>query len=546
MTLELRDYQREAVEAVEAAELRGVRRVLVVMATGLGKTVCFAELIRRRGPRALVLAHREELLDQAADKLRALAPGLRVGIVQADRDDPDADVVVASVQTLAQLRRLEALGSGFRTVVVDEAHHAVAESYRGILTRLRCFEPGGPLLVGVTATPQRSDQAGLSNVFEELVFELGILEGIAGGWLCDLRAKRILLEADFSQLRVQSGDYAPGQAAELLQDAGAPEAIAEAWAQHAPERKGLVFTPTVELAHRCAEALSAQGVPCEALDGSTPSEERQGILRRLRTGETRAVANCAVLTEGFDEPSIDCIAMARPTRSQALFLQCLGRGTRPWPGKQDCLLLDVVGVTGRHDLVTLASLFGAPLRRLEQGASVTEALEAERLAHQSPGLEGRRVVAVDVELVRRQRAQWICVPGGVYALGTGSGGTLTIEPRSGGFAVVHEERDAGHALVAEAPTLELAFGLAEAWLRRQVDANRVQALVRPDAPWRQRPASERQLAALARWGVSVPRDRWGAAQLTAGEASDRLTASATAARIRRRGPMHELVHGSSR
>lgn len=180
--IELRGYQLDALAAIEAAERRGVRRQLVVMATGMGKTIVFSELVRRRRPgRCLVIAHREELLDQARDKLLVVDPTADVGIVQAGRDETDARIVVASIQTLARQSRLDRIGRDFATIVVDEAHHAPAESYVKLLDSLGALEPDGPLTLGFTATGERGDKAALGGVFQEIVYELGILQGMADG-----------------------------------------------------------------------------------------------------------------------------------------------------------------------------------------------------------------------------------------------------------------------------------------------------------------------------------------------------------------------------
>jgi len=516
-TLALRPYQREALERIREAQARGIRRPLVQMPTGTGKTVLFSHLIAQRGGRSLVLAHRDELLDQAAQKLRAVLPGARVGKVKAEKDEHGAPIVVASVQTLSRPARLARVVPDFTTVVVDEAHHAAAESYRRVLGHLRAFEPDGPLVLGVTATPARGDGQGLDGIFEEIVFEAGILEMIRGGFLSDLRAKQIQLEADFGGLHVRRGDFVEAEVERELLAADAPAHVAEAWLEHGKDRRGLIFATTVRLAHAIAEELLEAGIAAEALDGTTPQEERRAILGRLRTGETAAVANCAVLTEGFDEPTIDCVAIVRPTRSRLLYQQMIGRGTRRWPGKFNCLLLDFVGATSRHDLLTAATLFGVEPRDVERSlvdaAAVQERLELRRDAL-------GRLVARDVELFRSVPMAWVRVSPEHFVLGVGDG-HLELRPRGEGFAVLHRHRGGEAELMGAAGTLELALGIAEDHVR----GLRAETLVRPDAPWRAKPATEKQLSALRR--LRVP----AGAGLTAGEASELLTAAV--ARLRR-------------
>ena len=202
------------------------------------------------------------------------------------------------------------------------------------------------------------------------------------GYLVDLRAIQVLLQADFDTLRTPRGDFVEADLETLLLAANAPAQVLAAFQAHAADRKALLFTPTVATAYAMADTFCAAGITAEALDATTPLATRRAILQRLHTGATRVVANCAVLTEGFDEPSVDCIIVARPTQSLPLYQQMLGRGTRTYPGKMDCLLLDVVGVSTQHTLHTAATLFGcAPATLARQ--SVLEVLDARARAPQA-------------------------------------------------------------------------------------------------------------------------------------------------------------------
>src|SRR5712671_5487294 len=368
-----RPYQYEAVAALLAATARGLHRPLLVLPTGTGKTIIFALLVQRRGGRALILAHRDELIQQALDKLHLVDPTLPLGIVQAAHDELTAPTVVASVQTLSRRPRLTRLVPDFQTIVIDEAHHASAPTYRRILEYCHAWHPEGPLVVGVTATPERGDRHSLRPVFDRIVYQKTLLEMMQAGYLVDLRALQVLLQADFGALRTQHGDFVDAELETLLLAANAPAQVLAAFQSHAADRKALLFTPTVALAYAMAATFCAAGIAAEALDGTTPLATRRAILQRLHTGATRVVANCAVLTEGFDEPSVDCIIIARPTQSAPLYQQMLGRGTRTYPGKTDCLVLDVVGVSTRHTLHTAATLFGCDAARLAQ-QSVLEIL----------------------------------------------------------------------------------------------------------------------------------------------------------------------------
>lgn len=360
----LRDYQQVCVDRTFAEWARGLRRVAAVLPTGAGKTVIFSALIHRfrelyPDEKVLVLAHRGELLDQAAAKLRDAAPDLRVGLVMAGANQVSADVIVASQQTLARPNRLARLPR-IGLVVVDETHRAMGPSYLRVLEDLGCLEPDGPLTLGVTATFTREDKFRLTDFFQSVSFSLDILDLIGHDppYLVPPRFKRVLVEGlDLSGVRVSrvdgARDLAAGELDEAMERAGAPGVVAAAYRAHAADRSGIVFCPTVSSAEHVAQALADLGITAESLAGSTPKAQRQDILARFKLGLLQVVTNCGVLTEGFDAPRTSCIVIARPTMSKILFRQMVGRGLRLFAGKEDALILDVVGATGRNDLRTL-------------------------------------------------------------------------------------------------------------------------------------------------------------------------------------------------
>jgi ATP-dependent helicase IRC3 len=505
-TVTLRDYQTEAVEAVLAAPDQGIQRPLIAMPTGGGKTICFAEIIRRRPGRALVLAHRDELITQAVDKIHMVIPGADIGVVKAARHEADRSIVVASVQSL-NAKRLERMGE-YSTVIVDEAHHVRASGYERALSALGSFEDGGPLTVGVTATPERGDRLALGTVFQKVVFRRSLVWMIAKGYLSDIRAIQIHLKADFDKLKVRQGDYVDSEVAELLHDAQAPQMAVKGYQEHAAGRRAIVFTPTVALAYEMAEAFRAAGIPAEGIDGTTATEERRAILSRLRTGETLVVANAALLVEGFDEPAVDCIIGAKPTRSKSAYLQMIGRGLRLFPGKTDCLVLDLVGSTTRHDLVTTASLLGKKTR-LETGKSLLAGIRTAEAAGQEVTDELGELVAVRVELFRK--LTWVPLPGGRWTLPLPDG-RITLLPQGEGWRVEREDKAGRRGVIAEGVSLEWAQGIAEDLVRSEG----AEWLTDPERPWRRKPASDKQAAILRRKGLWTP-------GMSAGEASDAIT-----------------------
>jgi ATP-dependent helicase IRC3 len=511
-----RPYQREAVAALLAAAARGVHRPLLVLPTGTGKTIIFALLVQQRGGRALILAHRDELIQQAVAKLRLVDPRLAIGVVQAEQDDHAAPTVVASVQTLSRRERLARLVPDFHTLVIDEAHHAPAPTYQRILEHCRVGRPNGPLVVGVTATPERGDRQSLRPVFERIVYQKSLVEMMQAGYLVDLRAVQVLLQADFDGLRTRRGDFVEAELEALLFAANAPAQVLAAFQTHAAERKALLFTPTVATAYAMAATFAAAGIAAEALDGTTPLAERRAILQRFHRGATQVVANCAVLTEGFDEPAVDCIIVARPTQSRLLYQQMLGRGTRTYPGKADCLILDVVGVSTRHAVQTAAVLFDCEAATLaRQTVTAILAARARQAREREAAIQGT-LRSTPVDLFTRRALRWVQTRQGAWVLSLGAQhGTLRLRPDGPEtWQVVQVRRDAAPVQLGVALPLAYAQGLAEDFARRQGVAQLVEA----EAPWRQQPATEKQTVLLQRLGLAV---RPG---LTKGEAADLLAA----------------------
>lgn len=356
-TVELRPYQLEALAGIDDAFTRA-RSALVVAATGTGKTTTFAEAIRRRhrqGP-ALVIAHRQELIDQAARRIRQQT-GLVVGIEKAERyAERDSDVVVASVQTLgtADDRRLSSWRRDhFQLLVIDEAHHAIATSYRRILD---WFE--GAKVLGVTATPDRADEQAMGQVFEEVahIYEIG--DAIADGYLCRIRAQFVHCEAvDLAGVHTVAGDLNQGELEMVMSSEAALHQVARPTIELAGERPTVVFTTSVANAHRLAEVFNRyQPESTRAIDGETDDTTRRRTLNDFDQGRFRRIVNVGVLTEGWDCPRVSCVAMGRPTKSRALYAQMAGRGTRVLAGKDDLLILDFVGNAGKHKLVSASDV----------------------------------------------------------------------------------------------------------------------------------------------------------------------------------------------
>lgn len=353
--------------------------MLVCLPTGAGKTVVFAQLARMAKRPVVVIAHREELLAQAADKLqRALGPDARVSVEQGERRaDAAARVVVCSVRSLRsdRLARLRgALRPGL--VIYDECHHAPADDNLRVLRELGCFEADWDgTLVGFTATTARGDGKALERVFEQIVYARTLAEMIAEGYLVPLRGYRVATQADLTRITAPRGDadLREDELAEAVDIEERNALVARSIQELARDRRTVAFCVTVAHAQNLRRSLAALGVRAAAVYGDMPADARARVLADFAAGRIQVVTNVAVLTEGFDDPGVSCVAMARPTRSEGMYAQCVGRGTRLAEGKRDCLVLDFVDVSSLS-LCSLPSLFGMPRNLNLEGREVREAL----------------------------------------------------------------------------------------------------------------------------------------------------------------------------
>lgn len=352
MGQELRPYQQQARERIHAEWENGHTRTLLVLPTGTGKTIVFASVAAdqvRAGDRVLILAHRGELLEQAADKLQR-STGLVSAVEKADATCLNTwfRVVVGSVQTLQRTARLERFPHDyFGTIIIDEAHHAITDGYRRILDY---FDHARVL--GVTATPDRGDMRNLGEVFDSLAFEYKLTDAIKEGYLCRIMAQTIPLQLDISSVTMSGGDYAVGDLGTALDPY--LEQIAAEMAQRCKGRKTVVFLPLIKTSQKFRDLLNSHGFRAAEVNGQ--STDRKEVLADFDAGKYNVLCNSMLLTEGWDCPSVDCVVVLRPTKVRSLYSQMVGRGTRLSPGKSDLLLLDFLWMTDKHELCRPADL----------------------------------------------------------------------------------------------------------------------------------------------------------------------------------------------
>lgn len=405
--MELRPYQQEAKNSIFSQWENGIQNTLLVLPTGCGKTIVFAKVAEecvRRGDRVLILAHRGELLDQAADKI-GNSTGLGCATEKAEQSCLGSwfRIVVGSVQSMMREKRLSQFPQDyFNTIIIDEAHHCISDSYQKVLQHF----PDANVL-GVTATPDRGDMKNLGTVFESLAYEYTLPKAIKEGYLSPIKAVTIPLKVDLSGVGMQSGDFKAGDLGTALD----PYLynIAEEMKKYCQGRKTVVFLPLIKTSQKFRDILNESGFHAAEVNGD--SQDRTEILQGFNDGKYDVLCNSMLLTEGWDCPSVDCVVVLRPTKVRSLYCQMVGRGTRLSPGKDHLLLLDFLWHTERHELCHPAHLICESeevakkmTENLENAAFPVDIEEAEKTAAEDVVAQREEALAKQLaEMKRRKR-----------------------------------------------------------------------------------------------------------------------------------------------
>ncbi|BFH16528.1 DEAD/DEAH box helicase [Paenibacillus melissococcoides] len=408
--MELRGYQQEARGAIQAEWDKGVQRTLLVLPTGCGKTIVFSKVIEDRvrlGERVLVLAHRGELLDQASDKLER-STGLKCATEKAEQTSIGSwfRVVVGSVQTMMREKRLQQFDKDFfDTIIIDEAHHCISDSYQRVL---QYFE--GANVLGVTATPDRGDMRNLGAYFESLAYEYTLPKAIKEGYLSPIKALTIPLKLDLSAVGQQAGDFKSSDLGTAL-DPYLESIAAEMW-RVAQDRKIVVFLPLVKTSQKFTTILNAVGFRAAEVNGE--SQDRAEILEDFDAGKHNVLCNSMLLTEGWDCPSVDCVVVLRPTKVRSLYSQMVGRGTRLYPGKTELLLLDFLWHTERHELCHPAHLIAeneeiaqAMTKQIEEAGIPLDLETVEKQAAEDVIAQREEALAKQLEEMKRRKRKLV-------------------------------------------------------------------------------------------------------------------------------------------
>lgn len=398
---QLRPYQAEAKQAILSAWDEGYRKTLLVLPTGCGKTVVFSSVTENqvdKGHKVLIMAHRGELLQQAADKLKE-SSGLDCVLEKAESTSLGSfmPVTVGSVQSLAQPKRLAKFPPDyFQDIIADEAHHCLSDSYQRVLSHF----PEANVL-GVTATPDRGDKQTLGQYFDSQAYEYSMSQAIRDQYLVPIKAQMIPLELDIAKVGVSNGDYAVGEIGNALEPY--LEQIAQEMSHYCKGRKTVVFLPLIATSQKFCRMLNDVGLSAAEVNGN--SEDRSEILSDFEAGKYDVLCNSMLLTEGWDCPSVDCIVILRPTRVRALYQQMVGRGMRLSPGKDHLLLLDFLWLSERHDLCRPSSLVSKDAviaqkmdEKLAKDDQVYDLIEVEEQAERDVLAEREASLARELEV----------------------------------------------------------------------------------------------------------------------------------------------------
>lgn len=537
----LRPYQQDTVNNTLQA-LEDGQAPVIIAATGSGKTVMFstvaAEWIRRHGGRVLVLAHRTELLTQGLDTMRTVEPSLTPGIVQGARRDIDANIIYASVASLSTPTKRDEI-KNVTLIIVDECHRSRSRTHETVIGHYR--EKGAALL-GVTATPKRGDGKALGTqyggMYDTITGNVTIATLVREGFLLPPVGRVVEIpQLHLEDVTVRGGDYVPSDLGGAMSQALAPKLIVEAWLEHAADRHTIVFTPTIRLAEEIVDEYRTAGIRADIVSGHTPKRERAELLKDYKEGTVQVVVNALTLVEGFDAPITNCVVLARPTKSEVIFKQAIGRGLRLHPGQTDCIVLDVTGATGHHTLADSKTDLNGSGKKDPRGDSprvidILEGADPEGEPEAPDYYLGRTVSRV-VDLFGGRQWRWVTTDGGTPVAAAADYFVGVVETAPGVWGVFRAGRAAetggGGWVDATCGDKKAARDKAEVEVARLHAESGTRRSPRLDAG----PATARDIKTANAWGVDVP------AGATRGEARDMVNAKIASIRI---DPVVSMLH----
>lgn len=537
-----RYYQSAANDAVVTEYDKGTHRLMNVMATGTGKTVCFAKLFEKMKSRLpgqmMVLAHTEELVDQNRKKLEEINPSLKIGKEMAgEYADPQSDVISASVATVGRMgsKRLAAFPA-IDKLIVDEAHHSTAENYGRVFETIGVLKPDSPkLLLGVTATSQRPDGKALSDIYEKIAFVYTMRQAITDKFLVPVRGFRVTTNTSLGDVSRKDGDFVKSELSHAVNNETRNKLIVESWQKIGENRQTIAFTVDIEHAKELAKEFNNVGITAQAVWGDDPDRAKK--LAAHKAGEFKVLCNCNTVVEGYDDPSVACILLARPTTSGLLYAQMVGRGTRLHPGKSDLIVIDMVDATVTNTLVTLPTLMGLSNILDLKGHDLLETVEMIELAQaENPAIDFAKLKDIDdlqtliqnvnmfeikfpKEVESSSELTWFRAIDGGYKMlipkeGPEKAGFMQIyENQLGQWEIIGRIKDVN--LKAVRSNMEEAFKASDEQIRKRVNKMTLSCLLR-EATWHGKPVTKGQIGMLTRL---FPHKVFPFDQMTSGQAS---------------------------
>jgi len=462
MMLNLRSYQNDALNSVVKSFNNKIHKQVVVFPTGAGKTVLFIAITQHFQQKTLILAHRDELITQAYEKFKIFAPETDIAIFQGNQHSLDNQVIISSIQTCN--KRIQKLKKeNFKLLIIDEAHHAPSASYERIITELGFMYDSSKLLIGVTATPMRRDKKSMSSVFQEIVHSVGIDEFIKAKHLSPIVARRILTNFKIDGVKTSMGDFAIGELSQAINIPQRNAFVVNKWKEHAVDRKTIVFCANVQHCQDVAAEFNKHNIKAAAVWGDMNTALRKQTIHDFKIGKITVITSCGILTEGFDEPSVACVIMARPTKSSGLYTQMIGRGLRiddsPNSTKTNCMVLDFTDQHNRLNTVISITNIMPNVSIVTDNSAVSKTPPNSHSSKRN--LKTKQSIDEEFDIFAAPKFIWVCI-GSSWSLTDDYNNEMVISKNNEFYnAYLYSNNSMQKLIVGNQPTLQSCKDLCE-------------------------------------------------------------------------------------
>lgn len=464
--IKLRPYQEEALQSVIDEHGKGINRQLIILPCGTGKTIVMAAIVKHFKKRTLIIAHRDELIQQTKDKLLLYWPKARIGICKANENNLHKKIVIGSIQTCSRENRLAQLKKeGFEILLIDEAHHGCAPTYRKLISELG-FD-SNKLMIGFTATPERTrHKEQLGDVFEKTVYLRSISTMIAGKYLCPVIGRKILTTTSLIGIKTQMGDFNQGQLSTRVDTEERNKFIVSKYRQYTDGRKGVAFCVNVKHAQALAAAFNKENIKAAPIWGDMPYDDRKKTLQDLANGNITIATSVGILTEGYDETSLEVALMCTPTKSRVKYVQCVGRILRLHPGKKYATVLDFSDISHNLDsIMTLKKTIETAPELIDDEAVEPKKKPAQEVSN-APVVE---FYNEEFDLLGKQRFCWIDIGDNEYSLIDDERNEIVIHRVKDGYIGELYKANSIHEQIITKPLpFNYCIGCAEDYARRNL------------------------------------------------------------------------------